>query len=178
MRRSPVSGAHLFAKRGDPWISPREGRDLFGRNLRTEDPDMDMFTRASRAPERFERGPDKPLSPKTIVASPRRRIANILRGMNRRLHADHGLIIIAEPPAKILPPVLNKAKSIQGYLVYSLTLDGEEHETNHRLLERADKAFNKLVKDRKTVLIELWDNNAELIKIRRRSIRGKKGDKN
>lgn len=175
MRRSPVSGAQLFAKRGDPWISPREGRALFGRNLRTEDPDMDMFTRAGRAPVKFERGPDKPLSPKTLVASPTRRIANILRRMNHRLHADHGLVIVPDPLPNPPPPVLRKTPKGQGFTIYSLSIDGEESEVNWSAFAQADKAFNSRIKDRKTVLTELWDGDGELIRSRQRSIRGKKG---
>jgi hypothetical protein len=43
------SSSTSFARRGDPWISDKEGLRDFGRNLDTENPDMDMFTKARKA---------------------------------------------------------------------------------------------------------------------------------
>ncbi len=48
------SNADVFAARGDPWVSDREGREQFGRRLDHEDPDFDAFF-ANKADERVER---------------------------------------------------------------------------------------------------------------------------
>jgi hypothetical protein len=37
------SNASIFADRGDPWVSDREGREKFGRNLSSENPPLDAY---------------------------------------------------------------------------------------------------------------------------------------
>lgn len=41
----------MFDARGDPMVSPREGREKFGRNLETENPDFDRYFAEDRARE-------------------------------------------------------------------------------------------------------------------------------
>ncbi len=43
------SNASIFAERGDPWVSDREGREKFGRNLSSERPELDAYLFAGRA---------------------------------------------------------------------------------------------------------------------------------
>lgn len=45
----PGTMGRVFETRGDPLVSPREGREKFGRNLETENPDYDrMFAPIAR----------------------------------------------------------------------------------------------------------------------------------
>lgn len=37
------SNSGIFERRGDPWVSDKEGRAQYGRNLFTEDPDFDRY---------------------------------------------------------------------------------------------------------------------------------------
>jgi hypothetical protein len=49
--RSPKMGSNfkIFEDRGDPWVSPREGREKFGRNTNSENPDVDSVLFAKKA---------------------------------------------------------------------------------------------------------------------------------
>lgn len=42
------SNASLFEQRGDAWVTPREGREKFGRNLESENPEADSHLFATR----------------------------------------------------------------------------------------------------------------------------------
>jgi hypothetical protein len=47
-----ATNASVFQKRGDPWVSEREGLSNYGRNLMTEDPDFDRyFAKTSEKPD-------------------------------------------------------------------------------------------------------------------------------
>lgn len=52
MKKRYASNASLFAKRGDPWVSRKEGEKDFNRNLETENPDYDRYFRAKAPKER------------------------------------------------------------------------------------------------------------------------------
>lgn len=42
------TNALIFEKKGNPWVSQKEGEKLFGRNLETENPDLDCFLFAKK----------------------------------------------------------------------------------------------------------------------------------
>jgi len=50
--RGPATIGRVFEQRGDPMVSAREGREKYGRNLDTEDPDFDRYFAEDRARER------------------------------------------------------------------------------------------------------------------------------
>jgi hypothetical protein len=54
------SNSKIFARRGNPWVSRREGERDFGRNLETEDAEFDFDNRFHSTPGTF----GKPLIPK------------------------------------------------------------------------------------------------------------------
>lgn len=76
------SSASIFADRGDPWVTQREGREKFGRNLVSENPEMDAHLFASRQNKHV---------PSVIRAKPdrerpddnRRRIAGMIMSTKR-----------------------------------------------------------------------------------------------
>lgn len=41
--KTPSSIGGIFERRGDPMVSAREGREKYGRNLESEDPDFDRY---------------------------------------------------------------------------------------------------------------------------------------
>jgi hypothetical protein len=41
--KGPATIGRVFEQRGDPMVSPREGREKYGRNLETENPDFDRY---------------------------------------------------------------------------------------------------------------------------------------
>lgn len=49
MKPKYSTNSGVFAKRGDPWVSDRQGLEEFGRVLETEDPDFDAMVRAKKA---------------------------------------------------------------------------------------------------------------------------------
>ena len=49
MRPRINSVANIFANRGDPLVSEKEGRKNYGRNPVTENPDLDQFFLAKKA---------------------------------------------------------------------------------------------------------------------------------
>lgn len=49
MAKGYRTNSDLFAKRGDPWVTRREGERNFGRNVDSENPDYDQFAFAKRA---------------------------------------------------------------------------------------------------------------------------------
>lgn len=78
------SNSRIFARRGDPWISRREGESQFGRNLETEEPELDQFLRAKKAPERPKYvDPPAPGISDTFA----KRKAEIVRKMNVEMRA-------------------------------------------------------------------------------------------
>lgn len=88
-KRGPISSTSLFAKRGDPWLTEKEAHKDFGRVPVFENPDLDQFTKATKA----QHDPAKV----TLVGkakrpdhhrakTPQERLTSILYGMNDRLH--------------------------------------------------------------------------------------------
>ena len=49
--RGPATIGRVFEQRGDPMVTAREGREKFGRNLDTEDPDFDRYFAEKRQEE-------------------------------------------------------------------------------------------------------------------------------
>lgn len=49
MKPKYSSNSGIFAKRGDPWVSEKQGQRDFGRNVETEDPDFDAQNFARKA---------------------------------------------------------------------------------------------------------------------------------
>lgn len=84
MPRFVKTCASLFERRGDPWVSPRSGREDFGRNLDTEDPDMDSFTRARKAPVKTE--PPSAFPKKNQDPDDARRLANLRNQFHRKMN--------------------------------------------------------------------------------------------
>lgn len=96
MTRGPKysTNSGIFAKRGDPWVSERQGLEDFGRVLATENPDFDAAVRAKRV-EKKERyvDPKPPGKPKEDFA---RRKANIIATMRRELReAENNVVEVA-----------------------------------------------------------------------------------
>lgn len=84
------SNSDIFRRRGNPWVSRREGENDFGRILETENPEMDQFTRARKAE------PKPPFVSPSPTAKPAEgdfatRKANALAKMHRdmREHSGH-----------------------------------------------------------------------------------------
>ncbi len=89
MRVRVHTSASIFERRGDPWVTDKEGRQNYGRNLKAEDPDMDAFFLAKKAETRFAdtntntglhpdlipRGKAAPKPGKSVTQSPERRFA-------------------------------------------------------------------------------------------------------
>jgi hypothetical protein len=96
------SNSSMFAKRGDPWVSRREGERLFGRNLETENPELDQFTRARKAEPK----------PKFIDPKPERRTeadfarqkANALRAMHRDMNGASRHIVKMDAAPRLFKP--------------------------------------------------------------------------
>lgn len=89
-----ASNSDLFAKRGDPWITQREGIKDFGRNPETEDPEYDFdhrfhstgtFGKPSQAPKRVDHRDPLPDYDKEI-ADIQRHKASISRRMQMRIN--------------------------------------------------------------------------------------------
>lgn len=55
---TPSSVAGIFERRGNPLVSAREGREKFGRNIETENPDLDQYfaERAVLKPSQIDKG--------------------------------------------------------------------------------------------------------------------------
>lgn len=76
------SNSSIFERRGDPWTSDKEGLRDYGRNLLTENADMDWFTRATKAKEKAK-FVDPPRPPKKSDYHVRK--VNIAHDLNMRL---------------------------------------------------------------------------------------------
>jgi hypothetical protein len=72
----------MFANRGDPWVSEREGLTQYGRTMETENPDFDQFAYAKKAAVRTEKASRKPAK---LTADLVKRKMNIVNRMNRKL---------------------------------------------------------------------------------------------
>lgn len=56
----------VFDQRGDPMVSPREGREKYGRNVETENPDFDRYFAEDAAKEREREQAFKTLKPSQV----------------------------------------------------------------------------------------------------------------
>lgn len=56
----------VFDQRGDPMVSAREGREKYGRNLSTENPDFDRYFAEDAAKEREREAAFKSLKPSQV----------------------------------------------------------------------------------------------------------------
>lgn len=106
------STAGVFERRGDPLVSPREGQEDFGRNLETENPDMDQYFAARRVetlrPEQIDTGNAFRKSvTKPNVPTARLRAAQVMQEMHRA-HRAAGKQVINIPEEK--PTVKRKVK--------------------------------------------------------------------
>lgn len=90
VRPSPIpsSVSGIFERRGDPLVSEREGREKFGRNLETENPDYDRYFAKLAVdllkPEQIDKGNafrKKVAEPK----DPQREATNIVLSMRNKM---------------------------------------------------------------------------------------------
>lgn len=94
MRPRYTSNSGIFAKRGDPWVSRKEGVRDFNRNLETEDPEYDFDHRFHNAGNVIGKPTVAPQRPEYRDPMPTkgddnaRRKAAIARRMNARI-AEH-----------------------------------------------------------------------------------------
>lgn len=86
----------VFDTRGDPMVSPREGREKYGRNLETENPDFDRYfaedaqrQKAAQVlkPSQIQKGNafTKSLGTGSPKHDPQRSALNIIMKMNRKI---------------------------------------------------------------------------------------------
>jgi hypothetical protein len=105
MRPRYTSNAGIFEKRGDPWVSRREGERDYNRNLEIEDPEYDFDHRFHEAgnvigkpvvaPRRQEHHDPKPVRREEDEFA--RRKANIARRMNSNIAAKtRGVTAVSE----------------------------------------------------------------------------------
>lgn len=102
------SNASIFARRGDPWVSRKEGERDFQRNLETENPDFDRFVRAKPVKER------KPFidpKPEPIERDYAREKTSIFMGMKARLEPRRQ-VIEAKMPVNVFRPCPGCRKAI------------------------------------------------------------------
>ena len=105
VRPSPIpsSVGGIFERRGDPLVSSREGREKYGRNLETEDPDFDRYFAEDVAREWGARL----LKPKQIAKGEEFRKANVKPAtaqqlahniLMRRKQANRATHVVVEEP--------------------------------------------------------------------------------
>lgn len=82
MSKGIRSNSDIFADRGDPWVSEKEGLTGYGRILRTENPDLDQFTRAKMATGKHEMKSEPRSEPR---ADQKRRVANVMAKMHKTM---------------------------------------------------------------------------------------------
>lgn len=106
MRPRLSSNSGIFAKRGDPWVSRKEGERDFNRNLETEDPEYDFDHRfheagnvigkpvvAQARPEYRDPPPDSAGQAERDAA---RRKTSILRRMNSAINQSQQTTSVGE----------------------------------------------------------------------------------
>jgi hypothetical protein len=79
------SSSSVFEKKGNPWVTDKEGRKDYGRLLETENPDLDQFFYAKKKQEQ-PKYVDPPDNRKKGAGDTKTRLANIGRKMNRKLN--------------------------------------------------------------------------------------------
>lgn len=93
--RSPDGSARLFAKRGDDWQTRRDSLREFGEEFcpccgQSVNPEMDQFTKATRAVARHVMGSDKPIKPRSNEPDFDKRKANIILGLRNTMRKLEG----------------------------------------------------------------------------------------
>lgn len=85
MAKTPkfTTSTQMFASRGDPWTTDKEGEKNYGRNLFTENPDLERYTAAGKAKAKREADNPKPVLPPNYEL--RRTLANKTIVLNRIL---------------------------------------------------------------------------------------------
>jgi hypothetical protein len=102
------SNSRLFEKRGDPWVSEKEGQERFGRNLNSENPDFDQYF-ANRASEK-EKYQDPRGSP--IVADEHRLKAAAVYKMHKDMREHSGRFVKVTGHATPFRPCFGCRKAI------------------------------------------------------------------
>lgn len=83
------SNAGVFEKRGDPFVSPREGLEGFNRNLETENPDYDRHF-ARLATDLLKPSQRERRKVKEFHDDPQRRATNAILVMRKAMAAAQG----------------------------------------------------------------------------------------
>ena len=77
----------VFTKRGDPWMTEKEGRKEFGRDHEVfENPDLDRYTKAKKAKKKVE---PKTQAPKKVPETEKKQLAR--RRVNIAIKMGHDL---------------------------------------------------------------------------------------
>lgn len=79
------SNADVFASRGDPWVSPREGLQDYGRTVWSENPDLDRYTLAKQARVHNPDDVTKAVPRDNSKTDEHRKLCNIARALNIKL---------------------------------------------------------------------------------------------
>lgn len=101
------SVAGIFERRGDPMITAREGREKFGRNLDTENPDYDQFfaSRAVLKPGQVDRGNAfRKLARGPQNVDPQQRAANIGQKY-AKIRKARTVDVSERPPDRVKPEI-------------------------------------------------------------------------
>lgn len=168
MKPTYASNASVFARRGNPWVSEREGREGYGRNLDTEDPDLDMFTRAKSAKRPYvptktgihsdliSLSKPRGLGPSN-TQTPERRFAQINAKLQAALRAN-APVKVKEGPVKPVPPARAAAKARgRRFYLWAHTVEGEDIEAERDTPKDADRSFLRFCNRADIVKAELWD---------------------
>jgi hypothetical protein len=88
--RSPDGSARLFDKRGDRWQTRKDSLSEFGVEFcpccgQPVNPEMDQYTRATRAVLKRDMPSDKPLRPGSLCADDARKALNIALKLKAKL---------------------------------------------------------------------------------------------
>lgn len=132
----------MFEDRGDPWVSPREGLEGFGRNLNTEDPDLDRYTLAKRAKGKVGKfAKVSTFDPRASRSVQAVRRTDIVREMHRKMGVKPIKVVDASRADSLAP---SKAKvRVDCFIVYSVTKDGAKNEHNIAKREDAERKFKQ-----------------------------------
>lgn len=161
-----ASNSRLFYKRGDPWVSPRQQVEDFGRSS-IDNPEFDQyFAKKAEPKEPFV----ETLPPGGKTNTPQRRMANLLQS-SRTVERHQGVIKcrdnahkpLSESEALSLHDELRarqaRIRNENGCFLYVQYKDGTEEEPEYETEKKARMAFNFKMKhaERKGIIaLELW----------------------